>query len=367
MGRNILGRSSLVLLWIIPFSLFSQELFLSLNEGIQYRESSYLFTDKYKAEDFPMDHLDIVNEYLIEFNSNWGKKYLYSLEIRSRLFRYTLSYKIYDAQLPLDLINLPLIESAWNPRSQSVSGAQGLWQFMLNSTPEYFVIDRWRDDRRDIFLSTDAAVSKMQYNLDRVKGNWLLALAGYNCGINLISRSLTEVEEQSYWALREENFLPAQTEAYIPRFLVVNHLLHRKVQYGIDLNWKKSPYLVEIPLDSNIFLPAMAEELNIEFDELYQLNAELNEWISPPADSTYRLKLPYSGRIGSENLISAIPLTDNKLSDSNLTPVITLYEVEEGDSLWSIAEFFSCSIAQIMEINGLENSEIHPGMLLFLP
>lgn len=367
MGRYLFGRSALIFLWILPFSLFSQEIFFPVNLENQYQESSYLFTDEYKAEDFPIQRLDIVEDYLQDFSSNWGKSYLSTLDRRSKPFRYTLSYKIFQSGLPLDLINLPLIESAWNPRSRSVSGAQGLWQFMLNSIPKHFVVDRWRDDRRDILLSTDAAISKLQYNLNRVNGDWLLALAGYNCGINLISRSMDKNVDQNYWTLREKGILPEQTRDYIPRFLVVNHLLHRKIRYGIEIDWSKSPCIIEVPLNSNVFLPAMAETLAMDFETLYQLNAELNEWINPPGDSSYRMKLLYYGGIKPEYLISEEPLTDNMDIDINMTPVITLYKVEEGDSLWSIAQLYSCSVSQIKEINGLEDSEIHPGMLLFLP
>lgn len=366
MGRNLPWRSSLVLLFIYS-SLAAQDNFLSADYGEMHTEVSFLFTHKFKAESFPLEEEELMKPYLQNYTSNWGKTYLSSLTDRSVPFRYTLSYSIWKSDLPVDLIYLPLIESAWNPRSISASGAQGLWQFMENSIPEFFVLDRWRDDRRDIFLSTEAAVAKIQYNLNRVNQNWLLALAGYNCGINLISRNLELVDRPTYWGLRNENLIPEQTRDYIPRFLAVNHILHRKVQYGLELNWEKSPVWRQVPLEANIFLPALAQELNIQRETLFLINAELNEWVSPPDDPFYRLKVPNTAEITLERLISEKPFTDNILSGNVPQPVLTLYEVQEGDSLWDIAENFSCTVGKIKELNGLESSEIHPGMLLFLP
>jgi len=366
MGRNIPWRSTLVLLFLFS-SLNAQENFLSVRRSDYDSDVSYLFTSKFKAESFPLEEEELMEPYLMDYSSNWGKSYLSGLTDRSVPFRYILSYRLWEAGLPLDLIYLPLIESAWNPRSISSSGAQGLWQFMENSIPEDFVIDRWRDDRRDIFLSTEAAISKLQYNLNRVDQDWLLALAGYNCGINHISRSLELVDQPEYWVLREKELIPEQTRDYIPRFLAANNILHRKVQYGIERNWEKSPLWQSVPLEDNIFLPVLAQDLNLPTETLFLINAELNEWVTPPEDPLYRVKVPYSAEITRERLISEEPFTDNEWNGDALQPLLNLYNVQEGDSLWDIAASYSCTVGQILEINGLESPEIHPGMLLFLP
>ncbi len=87
-----------------------------------------------------------------------------------------------ENNVPQCLKYLCIVESGINPYAVSKSGATGIWQFM-HGTGKYLdlKITYFRDDRRDIYESTDAAAKYLKSLHERF-GDWLLAIAAYNCG-----------------------------------------------------------------------------------------------------------------------------------------------------------------------------------------
>lgn len=67
-------------------------------------------------------------------------------------------------------------ESSFNPRAYSSTGAQGIAQFMP-ATAQRFGVNVW-----DVNSSFDGWGRYMRFLLDRFKGNYSFALAGYNAG-----------------------------------------------------------------------------------------------------------------------------------------------------------------------------------------
>ncbi|MDA3850159.1 MAG: transglycosylase SLT domain-containing protein [Spirochaetaceae bacterium] len=336
----------------------------------------FLFTQENKSDSFPLEKLDILQSYINSYNNNWGLGFLSRTNQASIPYRFNTSYILWKNHLPQGLMDLPIIESAWDPRSLSSSGALGIWQFMENSIPSSFVQDRWRDDRMDLILSSQAAASKFIYNLQRSQNNWLLALAGYNCGINHITRSLQEHPDSDYWNLRELGILPNQTEEYIPRFLAVHYINQRKVRYAMSIHWDKSPQWVAFPLKENFFLPALADGINMDLQEILLGNRELWEWITPPEDRYYKIKIPqekimeyfdYLENFKEQWVINPQGLTDNANRDFP-RDTQRYYIVKDGEDLWEITEQLQISLQSFMEINHLtENTPIFTGMVLFLP
>lgn len=83
--------------------------------------------------------------------------------------------------LPEELAALPMVESSFNPGAQSKAGAVGLWQFIQSTGKQYLTITRWRDDRSDPLLATEAAARLLRDNYEAL-GSWPLAITAYNHG-----------------------------------------------------------------------------------------------------------------------------------------------------------------------------------------
>jgi membrane-bound lytic murein transglycosylase D len=58
-----------------------------------------------------------------------------------------------------------------------------MWQFIPDTGSRFGLKqDWWYDGRRDIVESTRAALDYLQALHDQFNGDWLLAIAAYNCG-----------------------------------------------------------------------------------------------------------------------------------------------------------------------------------------
>ena len=125
-------------------------------------------------------------------------------------------------KIPQEFKYLPIIESSMNPMAVSKSGATGLWQFMYTTGKVYgLTIDDFVDERRDPIAASYAAAA---YLKDAYKefGDWLLALAAYNCGSGTVRRAILKVGiNPTFWDI--QSYLPAETRSYVPAFIAANY------------------------------------------------------------------------------------------------------------------------------------------------
>lgn len=126
--------------------------------------------------------------------------------------------------VPPEFLYLALLESGMNPEAQSPAQAVGLWQFTDATARRYgLVIDDEVDERLDQLRSTGAAARYLR-DLHKQFGSWELAAAAYNAGPGRVRRALAKTGAESYWDLIEVGHLPAETRAYVPRFLALVEL-----------------------------------------------------------------------------------------------------------------------------------------------
>src|SRR5690606_25387789 len=182
--------------------------------------------------------------------------------------------------MPLELVLLPIVESAFDPFAYSHGRASGPWQF-IPSTGKHFGLEQdwWADQRRDIVASTEAALTYLQQLADRFDGDWLLALASYNAGAGNVSRAITRNRNAGkptdYWSLQ----LPRETMAYVPKLLALAQIVRDPEQFGLDVPAiADEPYFTSIDVGGQIDLAQAAEMADISLEELYLLNPAFNRW-----------------------------------------------------------------------------------------
>lgn len=95
--------------------------------------------------------------------------------------------------VPKELAALPLIESTYNTKARSSSGAAGIWQLMPATAKQYGVkVSRKKDERYQIKKATEGASKILAHNFRLLK-SWPLAITGYNHGPYGMMRAVKKV------------------------------------------------------------------------------------------------------------------------------------------------------------------------------
>jgi membrane-bound lytic murein transglycosylase D len=117
---------------------------------------------------------------------------LYSILKAAGPYIYFIDQQRKARGLPAELALIPVIESEFNPNDHSSKGATGLWQLMPRTATDLGIKVRSNyDGRRNVLNSTNAALAYFNDLGNTFKGNWLLAIAAYNCGEVRIQLNIT--------------------------------------------------------------------------------------------------------------------------------------------------------------------------------
>jgi membrane-bound lytic murein transglycosylase D len=123
---------------------------------------------------------------------------------RSGIYRSDIMKEIKKAGIPEELFWLPLVESLFKINAYSSARALGLWQFIPSTGYKFGLSrDEWIDERMDVQKSTKAAIAYLK-ELHNMFGDWLTALAAYNCGEGRVLRVISSQHINyldSFWDL----------------------------------------------------------------------------------------------------------------------------------------------------------------------
>ena len=301
--------------------------------------------------------VEVQNE--IKRINNHGSWYFGYLSAKSRPYIHYVIQELKRRNLPLELALLPFIESNYDPNAFSHGSAAGFWQIIPGTARQYGVpINSWYDGRRDIVLSTNAALDYLTRLHKFFNGDWLLAIAAYNAGEGTVSylqkRNATWGGDTDFWSLN----LPRETKQYVPRFLALIHIIKNSNSLGIDLPELKNEEQFRISYwPTQIDLTALADILNISLKEIYKLNPGFNYWQSPP-DGPHQILIPVENANYMNELINDLP--NNKIQWIH-------YKIRSGDCLSKIAKRYSTSISLIKKVNRLSTNRIIVNDDLLIP
>ncbi len=206
--------------------------------------------------------------------------------------------KLRAAGLPDDLKFLAIHESALLPEIRSRSNAVGLWQFMRSTGRLYRLkINGYVDERQDPQKSTEAAIWMIK-DLYRKFGDWALAMAAYNGGVNRIQRNISQQKTDDFLALS----LPEETERYYFKILATKLILANPSTFGYVIN--KADYFytpqiqaVEFSIYANqMSLEEIAEMAGLELFYFKHLNPQfIRSFLPRGAYTLYIPETHYAG------------------------------------------------------------------------
>ena len=195
--------------------------------------------------------------------------------------------------IPDDFKYLAVAESALI-NAVSPAGARGVWQFMPQTGKEKGLeINEFIDERYHLEKSTIAACKYLQEAKDKY-GNWTLAAASYNAGLQGINKQLEGQSADSYYDL----LLNEETSRYVFRILALKQIMENQELYGYNVKDKYNTISCKtIEINNSIDnLSEFAKENNINYKVLKIHNPWLREKSLPnKTGKIYFLNIPTEG------------------------------------------------------------------------
>ncbi|MGC8824333.1 MAG: LysM peptidoglycan-binding domain-containing protein [Bacteroidales bacterium] len=333
--------------------------------------------------EYRIEELSKTTPIRLDYNADVQKYIDLYLDTRAdRLSRYLalkdFYFPVFEAaldryDLPLELKYLPVVESGLDPLARSPSGAMGLWQLLYPSAKFLGLnITSYKDERCDLYLSTDAACRYLKY-LYSLFNDWQLTLAAYNGGPGEVRNAIARSGgKTNFWELQP--YLSEQTRWYVPAFIAIVYLMNNAEAHGIrpaTISW---PSIDTLKISHAAEFARIAEKINIPIQQLRELNPAYRKDFIPASDTPQILVLP-SNKIlpflKYEYQIYALSDTSEyfKHVQSNVDTagkVMVLYTVKTGDFLHKIALEKGCSPESIKAWNNLSADQLKVGQILKL-
>lgn len=295
-------------------------------------------------------------------------------------------------QVPLELRNLPIIESALHPNAVSRAGAVGLWQFMIGTAKRYGLeVTSLIDERKDPVKASYAAAHMLK-DLYDIFGDWSLAIAAYNCGPGNVSKAIRRSGgRKDFWGIYQ--YLPAETRGYVPAFIAANYVMNYYCDHNICPVGTTLPQATDtLLLKKNVKMEQIAATCDISIDELRALNPQYRTTLIPGDSHDCILRMP-SDKINAfidagdsiyvkQNYASAVKEVNLTEDDDNSRASRSgnskrnrrgrsssgggSITVKKGDTLGAIARRNHTSVSAIKKANGMKSDNIREGQKLKL-
>ncbi|MBE9585323.1 LysM peptidoglycan-binding domain-containing protein [Mucilaginibacter sp. JRF] len=332
-------------------------------------------------KDIQLDYNEYVQSYIDAYTRRKGGmadvigKSQYYFPIYEKAFR--------DMGVPEEIKYLSIVESELNPNAVSRVGATGPWQFMFATARLYGLsMDNYVDDRKDPIQASYAAAGYLRDAYQEF-GDWLLAIASYNCGKGAVTRAVEKAGANDFWSIRE--YLPAETRGYVPAFIAMAYVMnyykhHNIVPQACSFSIKTDTVMV------NKFVPlqGIAKVLDVDMKELCLLNpAYKKQIVNGTAQAPRRLVIPQAAKENYAALYEALngsgfnaPVarvryasnTGNDGGEDADAPTVkaSVHKIRNGETLGAIADKYGVEVQDLKVWNNLRNNKAVIGKILRL-
>ncbi|MEM9175731.1 MAG: LysM peptidoglycan-binding domain-containing protein [Myxococcota bacterium] len=290
--------------------------------------------------------------------------------IRSGAYRPHILSTLRDMNLPLEIANLPHVESSYTPNVYSRVGAAGLWQFTRSTGRRFMQVDHVVDERLDPYRASIAAARLLEQNR-RVTGSWPLAITAYNHGAAGMRRAARKLGTKDITTIVRKyksrtfgfasrnfyvEFLAASAVASNPEFYFGPLVLDRPIAYdSVDL-----PYYAKAS--------DLANAIGVDRRTLEQANPALRPTVWKGAK---RIPKGFSIKVPRAALpkplaqgIASLPVGQQYARQTR----DTTYTVRRGDTLSTIARRHGVRMSELVALNGLRSKHrIRIGQKIKLP
>lgn len=293
-----------------------------------------------------------------------NKSYLHDVTLRAEPYMYWIAGQV---KMPMELVLLPIVESAFDPHATSGANAAGIWQ-IIPSTGRNYGLKQTRnyDARRDVVASTTAALDMMQRLNKMFDGDWLLTVAAYNSGEGRVMRAIKANKARGkptdFWSLS----LPRETKLYVPKMLALSEILKNSKRYGVRLpTTDESRALARVRLNSPVEMAQVADMAGMSISKLKTFNAGVKGSTLGVSGPQYVMVPKKHAEQLRESLASGeIDAVQSQLIADNTPLNSRSYKVRSGDTLSGIASRLGVSTKDLQQWNNLRGSRLKIGQSL---
>jgi membrane-bound lytic murein transglycosylase D len=256
-AAEIIQQDTNVLLPVIqaPVSIYQNNIFKRRLDSIQH--------------EVPLDYNGYVQAYIDNYMRRRDE--MGRMLGLSRYYFPIYEKAFHDAGIPDEIKYLSIVESALNPNAISRVGAAGPWQFMSETAKIYGLsMTDYVDERRDPIQASAAAAAYLKDAYLQF-GDWLLAIASYNCGKSNVLHALEQTGTHDYWSIRE--LLPAETRGYVPAFIAINYVMkYHKYHYIVPQTGNLAIVTDTVMVNKFVSLNRVAQALGMPLKDICVLN-----------------------------------------------------------------------------------------------
>ena len=285
--------------------------------------------------------------------------YVHRSMARSSRYLFYIVQEVNARNMPTEIALLPFVESAFVTNAKSSAKAVGLWQFMPATGKDFRLTQNvFRDERRDVVQSTDAALDYLQ-RLHNQFGSWELALAAYNWGAGNIAKAQKRNAAAGLPTDYESLTLPRETRNYVPKLMAYRQIVLDPKAYGIVLpELENHPYFVAVDVGSDIDVALAIKLAEIPADEFHSLNPSFNKPVIL-SNANQQILLPFA---------HAEIFQDNLKQYTKPLSSWTAVQITKTESVDSAAKTLGVDVDTLREVNGIPRGmRIKAGSTVLIP
>ena len=321
----------------------------------------------------------------------------------------TIIMQIEQRQLPSGLIFLVMAESNFIVKSKSRKKAIGLWQLMPKTAKHYkLAMNAYVDERMDIYKSSEVALNHL-INLHNKFDKWYLAIMAYNGGEARIMEGITRAILDKHCFIKHQcrannatiqkyrqiiegyqkkrvsfrklykvykaskklgysielkdlllvqknmkrQYMPTESANYLRKIISLAYL---DKEYNILNTQNNNPKIQRVTIKGGVSIKSIAKIINEDEHSLQKLNHQIKRGITSPTKNTTSIYIPTD------------KLETYKKNIKNLPHIkYIIYKVKKGDSLISIAKFYSLPYKLIQDVNNIKTTSLRAGKDILIP
>ena len=278
---------------------------------------------------------------------------------RSSRYLFYIVQEVNARNMPTEIALLPFVESAFVTNAKSSAKAVGLWQFMPATGKDFRLTQNvFRDERRDVVQSTDAALDYLQ-RLHNQFGSWELALAAYNWGAGNVSKAQKRNAAAGLPTDYESLILPNETRNYVPKLMAYRQIVLDPKSYGIVLpELENHPYFVAVDVGNDIDVALVIKLAEIPPDEFHSLNPSFNKPVIL-SNANQQILLPFA---------HAEIFQDNLKQYTKPLSSWTAVQVTKTESVDLAAKTLGVDVDTLREVNAIPRGmRIKAGSTVLIP